>query len=86
MGIILWLIFGALAGWIASMLNGSDKEQGWIGNILLGIVGAMVGGFIASRLLDKDVTGFNLPSLAIAVAGALIFSWALNLVTGRKAV
>ena len=44
MGIILWIIFGALAGWIASKIVGTDAQQGWILNIVMGIVGAIVGG------------------------------------------
>ena len=72
MGIILWIIFGGLAGWVASMIAGNNKEQGIIGNVVVGIVGAFVGGFIASLLFDKGITGFDLYSFLVAVGGATL--------------
>jgi uncharacterized membrane protein YeaQ/YmgE (transglycosylase-associated protein family) len=72
MGILLWIIFGALAGWIASMIMKTDAEQGALGNILVGIVGALIGGFVMSSLGSTGVTGFNLYSLLVAVLGAVI--------------
>jgi uncharacterized membrane protein YeaQ/YmgE (transglycosylase-associated protein family) len=86
MGLIAWIVFGALAGWIASLINGTNNAQGWIGNILLGIVGAFVGGFLYGLFTDGFDVGFNIGSLIVAVIGALIFSFALNLITGRKAI
>lgn len=72
MGIILWIVFGALAGWIASMLMGTDAGQrtGW--DIIMGIIGSMVGGFIMNMVGWTGVTGFNLYSLFVAVAGAVV--------------
>lgn len=72
MGIILWLIFGALAGWIASMIMKTDKEQGAIANIIVGVIGAFIGGFVFNTLGGHPVTGFNLYSLVVAVVGAVI--------------
>lgn len=72
MGIIVWIIFGGLAGWIASMFAGNNAEQGILGNILVGIIGAMVGGFIANMLGGSGITGFNLYSLAVATGGAFL--------------
>ena len=87
MGLILWLIFGALAGWLASLINGTNREQGWIGNIILGILGALVGGFLYSLIADGNFdTGFNVGSLIVAVVGALIVSWLFSMMTGRKAL
>ena len=72
MGIILWIIFGALVGWIASILMTTDKEQGAVGNIVVGIIGAVIGGFIMSFLGQGPVTGFNFTSFAIAIIGAVV--------------
>ncbi|OPZ86264.1 MAG: hypothetical protein BWY76_01031 [bacterium ADurb.Bin429] len=70
MNILLWIIFGALAGWIASVIMGS--RQGLLGDILIGIVGALLGGWLGSLLLGVGITGFNLVSLLLAVVGAVI--------------
>ena len=72
MGIILWIIFGALAGWIASLMMKSDGEQGAIMNIVLGVLGAVAGGFIANMMGFAGVTGFNVYSLIIATFGAVL--------------
>jgi uncharacterized membrane protein YeaQ/YmgE (transglycosylase-associated protein family) len=76
MGLIAWIIFGALAGWITSMIAGTNEEQGWLMNIVLGIAGAIVGGFIWGLLTDGEFdAGFNIGSLIIAIAGGLIISY-----------
>lgn len=72
MGILLWIVLGALAGWIASMIMNTNREQGAIGNIIVGIVGALLGGFIMSLIGKSGVTGFNLYSLLVALLGAII--------------
>lgn len=75
MGIILWIVFGALAGWIASMIAGTNEQQGAVGNIVVGILGALIGGFVFSLFGGEGVTGFNIYSLVVAIAGALILLW-----------
>ncbi len=70
MGIILWIIFGALAGWLASMFMKTDSGQGLVMDIVMGIVGAMVGGFIMEFFGQSGITGFNFYSLVVAVIGA----------------
>lgn len=70
MGIIAWIIFGALVGWVASMIMKTDAEQGAVLNIIVGIVGAFIGGFIMSLFNGSGVTGFNIPSLLVALLGA----------------
>jgi uncharacterized membrane protein YeaQ/YmgE (transglycosylase-associated protein family) len=82
MGIIAWIIMGALAGWIASMIAGTNREQGAIGNIVVGILGAFLGGFIARSLGIGDVTGFNLGSFLIALAGAVVLLVAYKAIRG----
>jgi len=70
MGILLWILFGALAGWIASMLTGSSGGLLW--DIIIGILGAVIGGWIMSALNSTPVTGFNIYSLLVAVLGASV--------------
>ncbi len=71
MGIITWIVFGLLAGFVASVLLNKSGE-GILGDIILGIVGAVVGGFIAQLLGYPGVTAFNPWSFMVAVAGAVI--------------
>ncbi len=72
MGILAWLVVGALAGWIASKLTGRGNQMGILGNIAVGIVGAMIGGFIMRIFGGVGVTGFNLWSIMVAVLGACV--------------
>jgi uncharacterized membrane protein YeaQ/YmgE (transglycosylase-associated protein family) len=72
MSIIVWLIFGALAGWIASIISGTDAKQGAFANIVVGILGAFIGGFVMSLIGKSGVTGFNIYSAIVAVIGAVI--------------
>lgn len=72
MEIIIWIILGALAGWIASMIMGNNESQGAIGNIIVGIIGAFVGGFIMNSLGEGGVSGFNIYSILVAIGGAVV--------------
>jgi uncharacterized membrane protein YeaQ/YmgE (transglycosylase-associated protein family) len=72
MGLCSWIVMGGLAGWIASMIAGTDARMGALANILVGIVGAVVGGFFMHFIGGAGVTGFNLYSLGVAVLGAVI--------------
>jgi uncharacterized membrane protein YeaQ/YmgE (transglycosylase-associated protein family) len=72
MGICTWIVFGGLAGWIASIIAGNNARQGLIGNVVVGVIGALVGGFVFSFFGGAAVTGFNLYSFGVAVVGALI--------------
>ena len=73
MGIILWIIFGALVGWIASLIMKTDQEQGAMLNIIIGIVGAVVGGWLMSFFGETGISGFNLYSFLVALLGAVVF-------------
>lgn len=70
--IITWIIFGALAGWIASIIMKTNAEQGALGNIVVGILGAMIGGFLVRMLTGNAVSDFNLGSLVVAILGAVL--------------
>ncbi len=72
MEIIIWIIFGALAGWIASIIMKTDSGQGTFADIFMGVIGAVVGGFIMNLFGKPGVTGFNLYSLVVAVIGAVM--------------
>lgn len=76
MGILLWIIFGAISGWIASIFMKTDANQGLGMDIVMGIVGALVGGFLMEFMGQPGVNGFNLYSFLVAIAGACIVIYA----------
>ena len=83
MGIIAWIVLGAIAGWITNMIMGG--KEGIIATIILGIIGAVVGGWLAGTVLKvADVTGINIESIVVAVIGAVITVVVVNAVTGRS--
>lgn len=69
--IVLWILFGALAGWIASKIMKTDAEMGAFANIVVGIIGAFLGGFVVQNMLGTPVGGFNIMSLLVAILGAV---------------
>lgn len=72
MSIIVWIIFGALAGWIASLIAGTDARQGALANIVVGILGSFLGGFLMSLIGKSGVSGFNLYSAIVAILGSVV--------------
>lgn len=72
MGVILWIIFGALVGWVASLIMKTDAQQGILLNIIVGIVGATIGGWLMSSFGKSAITGFNVSSFIVAVIGAVV--------------
>jgi len=85
MGLIAWLVVGAIAGWLAGYLVKGDESMGVIGHIVLGIVGGLVGGFLAGALTGGDyITGINLTTIVVAVIGAVIVVVAWNALRGRS--
>lgn len=85
LGFIGWIVLGGLAGWVASMIAGTNARQGLLGNIVVGIVGGLVGGFIFGLFGGSGVTGFNLWSFLVALVGAVILLFIWRAITGRKA-
>jgi uncharacterized membrane protein YeaQ/YmgE (transglycosylase-associated protein family) len=84
MGIIAWIVVGAIAGFITNLIMGG--REGVIATIILGIVGAIVGGFLAGTVLKvADVTGINVESIVVAVIGAVIVVLVYRTMIGRRA-
>lgn len=83
-GIIGWIILGGIAGWIASKIMGTDAQQGIGLNIVVGVVGGLLGGFLLS-LAGVDAGGFGLIlSMVTAIVGACILLWGVKAITGRR--
>jgi uncharacterized membrane protein YeaQ/YmgE (transglycosylase-associated protein family) len=84
-GIISWIVFGALAGWVASMIAGDNARQGWLGNIIVGIVGAFIGGLIFGFLFGggQFTLGWNVGSFIAAVIGAIVLLAILRMFGSR---
>ena len=72
MGILTWLVFGLIAGAIAKFLHPGKDPSGFFVTIIIGVVGAIVGGFISSALGYGSVDGFNFGSLVTAILGAIL--------------
>lgn len=78
--IIVWIIFGALAGWIASIIMKRDAQMGAAANIIVGIIGAFIGGFLMNTFGAAGVTGFNVYSLLVAILGAVVLLFVVGAV------
>ena len=83
MGLLSWLLLGLIAGFIASKIV-NKRGEGCVLNILLGVVGAMVGGWVFSFFGHTGVTGFNLTSMIVATVGAVLVLVVYHAVFGRR--
>ena len=83
MGWLAWLIVGAVAGWLASLVMKTNRRQGLLMDIVVGIVGAFIGGLVFSQFGSAGVTGFNIWSVFVAFTGAVILLAAIRLLSGR---
>lgn len=84
MNIIIWLIVGGLIGWVASMIMRTDGQQGIVMNVVVGIVGALVGGLLIAPLFGGEAINlnnstFHLPGLLISLLGAVVLLGIVNL-------
>lgn len=84
MSIIGWIILGGLAGWVASMITGNDARMGVGMNIVVGIIGAFLGGWLMSLFGGTGISGFNIWSFIVALGGSIILLLIVNIFTGRK--
>ncbi len=84
-GIILWIVIGALAGWVGSMIMGTNARQGSLMNIVVGIIGGVLGGFL-TRSMFGDYSGNNglFASFGVALLGACVLLGIVKLVTGNR--
>ena len=83
MGVIIWLIVGGVVGWLASIIMRTDGQQGILLNVIVGIVGALIGGWLISPMLGVGTINegaFNLASLGVSLAGAVILLVIVNLI------
>jgi uncharacterized membrane protein YeaQ/YmgE (transglycosylase-associated protein family) len=83
MGIISWIVLGLIAGFIGSKIVESEGQGFWL-NIALGIVGALVGGFLFDLFGASGVTGLNIYSMIVAIAGSIVVLLIYNALTGRR--
>ncbi|MFZ0841147.1 MAG: GlsB/YeaQ/YmgE family stress response membrane protein [Xanthobacteraceae bacterium] len=83
MGIISWIILGLIAGFIGSKIVDKQGQGFWL-NIALGIIGALVGGFIFDLIGSTGVTGLNIWSMIVAIIGSVVVLWIYNAVSGRR--
>jgi uncharacterized membrane protein YeaQ/YmgE (transglycosylase-associated protein family) len=87
MGILTWIIVGLIAGWLAGVVM-KGSGYGVLGDIIIGIIGAVLGGFLASALFNVDnaISGFNLTTLLVAFLGAVILVAIVRALPGRSPV
>ncbi len=85
MGIISWLVVGLIAGWIGSMIVNRGGE-GPLLDIVLGIVGAVVGGFLFNMIGHSGVSGINLHSIFVAVVGSVVVLFVYHAIVGRRSL
>jgi uncharacterized membrane protein YeaQ/YmgE (transglycosylase-associated protein family) len=83
MSILGWAIFGLITGFIASRIVNRQGEGCFI-NIALGLVGALVGGFIFSKIGGSSITGFNIYSMFVAIIGAIVVLFIYHAITGQR--
>ena len=83
-GLIAWLIIGAVAGWLASLVMKTNRQQGLLMDIVVGIVGAFIGGFLFTEFGSTGITGFDIWSVFVAFTGAVVLLAAIRLLSGQR--
>jgi uncharacterized membrane protein YeaQ/YmgE (transglycosylase-associated protein family) len=87
MNLIIWLVVGGVIGWIASLIMKTDAQQGLFLNVVVGIVGALLGGWLLSPLVGAGTLNqgdFSLAGLLVSLAGAIILLFVVNLIRRRS--
>lgn len=85
MNILLWVLLGIIAGWLASVIMKTNASQGVIGDIVMGVLGAVVGGMLFNLFGAPGVTGINLYSIMVATIGAIVLIALGRMIMGRRA-
>jgi uncharacterized membrane protein YeaQ/YmgE (transglycosylase-associated protein family) len=84
MSILAWIVVGVIAGWLAKMVLPGEGPAGLLGDLVIGVIGAVVGGWIFGYFGHPGATGVNLGSLVVAFVGAVVVLWLMRLFTGRR--
>ena len=84
MGILLWILFGGIVGWLASIISGDNGRMGLVGNIIVGLIGSSLGGWLASVIGIGSFSKFSLGGLIISVLGAVVLLFLINLLSGKR--
>ena len=84
MGFLAWIIVGAIAGWLASKVMKTSRGQGLLMDIVVGILGAFIGGYLFEKFGETGITGFNIWSVFVAFTGAVVLLALIRLVSGRR--
>lgn len=82
--ILIWILFGGLVGWIASILTHNNARMGLFANIIVGLIGCSLGGWLASLMGLGSISTFSLGGMLIAVMGAVVLLAVLNLIRGKR--
>lgn len=88
MGFIVWLVIGGLVGWVASLIIATDRQQGLFLNVVAGVVGAVIGGWVLSPLVGVSTinqSNFSIASLAVSISGAVVLLGLVSLLRGSRA-
>jgi len=86
MNLIIWLVVGGVVGWVASLIMKTDAQQGLFLNVVVGIVGALIGGWLLSPLVGAGTLNqgdFSLPGLLVSLVGAVVLLFVVNLIRRR---
>ena len=83
--LVVWVVIGAIAGWLASIVMRTNGRQGLLQDIVVGVIGGIIGGFLFNALgVAGSVSGFNLTSIVVAFVGAIVLLVLVRLLTGRR--
>jgi uncharacterized membrane protein YeaQ/YmgE (transglycosylase-associated protein family) len=84
MGILAWIIVGIIAGWLAKMVIPGEGPRGVLGDLVIGVVGAIAGGWIFNYFGHPGATGVNVGSIIVAFIGAVVVLWVMRQLTGTR--